>query len=43
MEALYRTHLDYHSFDSVHIALWSPGTHPSIPTSEYIDTLRCHK
>ena len=43
MEALYRTHLDYHSFDSVHIALWSPGTRPSIPTSEYIDTLRRHK
>ena len=43
MEALYCTHLDYHSFDSVHIALWSPGTRPSIPIFEYIDTLCRHK
>ena len=40
MEALYRSHMEYHSFDSVHIALWSSGTRPSVLTSEYLDTLR---
>ena len=42
MEALYRTHLDYHSFDLIHIALWTPGIHPFIPSSEYLDTLHGH-
>ena len=42
IEALYRTHLDYHSFDSIHIALWTPGIRPYVPSSEYLDTLHCH-
>lgn len=43
MDALYRVHTDYHSFDSHHRTLWSSGIRPTMPSSEDLDKLRRHR